>query len=59
MSEMAKEFFANSPALALPVLALVIFVIFFSLVVVRALREAKGQITTLEQLPLQEDRSHE
>jgi hypothetical protein len=56
---MHKELLAQSPLLALPLAALVIFLAVFVYVVVRAMTRAKGEIAEAAHLPLFEEDSHE
>ena len=53
MSRLASDFFAQSPALLLPVLALVLFVVVFTVMTVRAMKMNKKTVTRLASLPLQ------
>jgi hypothetical protein len=55
MSRMATDFFAQSPVLAFPVLALLIFCCVFVLVVLKTARTAKPEIDARAKLPLSED----
>jgi cbb3-type cytochrome oxidase subunit 3 len=52
---MATEFFAQSPVLAFPVLALLIFTMVFVAVVIRTLRMEREAISQESKLPLEED----
>ncbi len=49
---MYREFFAQHPMLALPVMALVIFVAVFAMIVVRTMRRQPAQFDALASLPL-------
>jgi hypothetical protein len=55
MSRMAMEFFARSPVLALPIIALLIFASVFVVIVVRAMRMPHLAIESDARLPLRED----
>ncbi len=55
MSRFAAEFFANSPALLLPVISLVLFFIVFLAVIVRVMRMKKSTADEYAQLPLVEE----
>lgn len=52
---MYQEFFSRSPLLALPILALAIFVGIFAVEVVRAIRRKPEEIRFLQALPLEDD----
>lgn len=54
MRYMAMEFFRQSPVLALPVVALAIFMLVFLAVTLRAMLTRKSQWDALAQLPLQD-----
>ncbi|MCA9530714.1 MAG: hypothetical protein KC543_11305 [Myxococcales bacterium] len=54
MSFLTKEFFAQSPVLALPLLALAIFLVVFVAVSVRALRMKDRETDRLAHLALDE-----
>lgn len=49
---MYREFFAQHPMLALPVMSLVIFVAVFAMIVVRTMRRRPAQFDALAALPL-------
>jgi len=55
ISWMASDFFAQSPVLALPVVALVLFVTVFGAVSLRAALKGKGEIDYLSRLPMADD----
>jgi len=55
MSELAREFFATSPFLTYPVLALVVFLIVFGAIFVRALRQKPEELDALARIPLADD----
>jgi hypothetical protein len=55
MSRMAMEFFARSPVLALPIIALLIFSAVFIAIVVRAARMPRLTVESDARLPLEED----
>lgn len=54
LSSIAAEFFGRSPVLALPVIALVLFVAVFVATSVRALLTRKRDVAQLASLPLSE-----
>jgi len=49
---MYREFFAQHPMLALPVMSLVLFVAVFAMIVVRTMRHRPAQFDALAALPL-------
>ena len=55
LSLMAEEFFAQSPMLLFPALALVLFLIAFCAVTWRTLRQDRSELDRLAQLPLADD----
>lgn len=55
MSRLAHDFFASSPVLALPVIALVIFTTVFVGISIKAFRMSKLEADAHASLPLQED----
>jgi hypothetical protein len=57
MGFMAMDYFRRSPLLVMPVIALVIFMLVFLAVSLRALLTRKSRWDALAQLPLQEGRS--
>jgi hypothetical protein len=57
MGFMAMDYFRQSPLLMMPVIALVIFMLVFLSVSLRALLTRKSSWDALAQLPLQEGRS--
>ncbi len=56
---MYREFFANSPVLALPVLSLVIFITVFAGIVVRTMRRRPSEFDGVASLPLQTEAGHD
>ena len=54
MSWIARQFFAESPVIGLPIVALLIFFTVFLLVTVRALRSRPDDVDALARLPLAE-----
>jgi len=54
MGVFAREFLAESPALGLAILALLIFAVVFTAVTIRALMMDKDEIEELAQLPLED-----
>ncbi|MFW6067535.1 MAG: hypothetical protein ACOC97_04295 [Myxococcota bacterium] len=57
ISWFASDFFARSPVLVFPLVALGIFVSVFMLVAARALLRRSADIEVLSRLPLEEDRN--
>lgn len=55
LSLMAKNFFADSPVLFFPVCALVLFVVAFSALTLRALRKPAEDLDAMAQLPLESE----
>jgi hypothetical protein len=49
---MASEFFASSPVLLLPIIALGLFVVAFTVLTVRTMRRPRAEIDALAALPL-------
>ena len=52
MSSIARQFFADSPVIFFPVLALILFITVFLLVTVRVLRARREDIDALARIPL-------
>jgi hypothetical protein len=55
MSRFASEFFSQSPALLLPILALVLFFTVFLVIVVRVIRMKPSDIDHNARIPLDEE----
>jgi mannose/fructose/N-acetylgalactosamine-specific phosphotransferase system component IIC len=55
LSWFASGFFAKSPVLAAPLIALALFLAVFAVVTIRALFKNRTQIEELAQLPLEDD----
>ena len=55
MSRFAAEFFAQSPALLLPILALVLFVTVFLFIVIRVMRMSASEVEHNARIPLDDD----
>jgi cbb3-type cytochrome oxidase subunit 3 len=55
MSRFAAEFFADSPALLYPILALVLFFIVFLVVIIRVLRMSRSEVEHNARIPLEEE----
>jgi hypothetical protein len=55
LSLMAKEFFAHSPLMLYPVVALVLFFTVFSLLTWRTLRRPKQELDVFADMPLADD----
>jgi hypothetical protein len=55
MSRMAESFFASSPLLALPIVAMVIFGVVFLAITTRAMRTPRDEIEKRRAMPLEED----
>lgn len=52
MNAIARQFFADSPVIALPIVALLLFFSVFVLVTVRALRAPREDVDALARIPL-------
>ncbi|MGB5268761.1 MAG: hypothetical protein WBN30_19375 [Polyangiales bacterium] len=55
MSRFASEFFANSPVLLYPLLALALFFIVFLVVIVRVMRMKTSDVDEYARIPLEEE----
>lgn len=55
MSRFAAEFFSQSPALLLPILALVLFVTVFLFIVVRVMRMSASEVDRNARIPLEDE----
>ena len=55
MSRFAAEFFAQSPALLYPVIALVLFFTVFLVVVIRVMRMPASEVEHNARIPLEEE----
>jgi hypothetical protein len=55
MSRMAESFFAASPLLVLPIVAMVIFGAVFLVITARAIRTPNDEIEKRRAMPLEED----
>jgi hypothetical protein len=55
MSRFASEFFANSPVLLYPLLALALFFIVFLVVIVRVMRMKTSDVNEYARIPLEEE----
>lgn len=55
MSGMAHEFFARSPYLLGPVFALALFIVVFTVVLVRVMMRKPAELEALARLPLDDD----
>ncbi len=55
MSRFASEFFAQSPALLFPVIALVLFFTVFLVVVVRVMRMSAAEADHIARIPLEDE----
>ena len=55
MSRFAAEFFAQSPALLYPVIALVLFFTVFLFVVIRVMRMSQSEVDHNARIPLEEE----
>ncbi len=53
MSEMARDFFGNNPALSGPLVAMLLFTVVFALASVRALRAERTHVDRLARMPLE------
>ena len=61
LSWLASDFFSESPVLLLPVIALVLFFLVFTMMSLRALRMPREQVDALASLPFDSDaaRAHQ
>ena len=57
ISWMASDYFSQSPVLALPVAALLLFMTLFTVMSVRALRLSSDEVKGLADLPMADDTS--
>ena len=55
MSRFASEFFSQSPALLLPILALVLFFTVFVVIIIRVMRMKSSDIDHNARIPLEEE----
>lgn len=55
MSAMAREFFAASPVLLYPVVALILFIAAFGFATWRAVRQPRGELESAARLPLDDE----
>jgi cbb3-type cytochrome oxidase subunit 3 len=55
MSRFASEFFAQSPALLYPMLALLLFFVVFLAVVIHVFRMKPSEVERLARIPLEDD----
>jgi cbb3-type cytochrome oxidase subunit 3 len=55
LGAMAREFFAASPLLLFPVLALFLFLLAFTVATWRALRQPRAELDPIARLPLTDD----
>lgn len=53
MSEMARDFFSDNPAIAGPLVAMLLFTVVFAVAAVRALRAERAHVDRLSRLPLE------
>lgn len=58
ISWMAKEFFAASPVLVLPVIALVLFMLLFAVIACRTLLTRKAEFDRLAHMPFEDEENH-
>jgi len=56
---MWRQFFTQSPVLALPMISMAIFMLTFAAVVIRTFRKKAGGFDPLASLPLDEDTAHD
>lgn len=59
MSDIARDFFANNPAMGGPVLAIVIFTLVFAVAAFRALTADKAHVDRMSMLALEGEDDHE
>jgi hypothetical protein len=55
MSRFAAEFFAESPALAYPIVALILFFLVFIVVIIRVIRMGKDRAEKRARIPLEDE----
>ncbi len=55
MSRFAAEFFAQSPALLYPIVALVLFFVVFLAVIIRVMRMSASDVDHNARIPLEEE----
>lgn len=55
ISWLASDFFSQSPVLALPVVALLLFMVLFTVMAVRAMRLPASEVQSLAELPMSRD----
>lgn len=55
MSRFAAEFFAQSPALLYPIVALVLFFVVFLAVIIRVIRMSASDVDHNARIPLEEE----
>ena len=55
LSALAKSFYADSPLLAYPIIALLLFLVTFTAITWRVLRTPRSELDALAQLPFQDD----
>ena len=55
MSELARSFFSDNPAIAGPLIAIVVFTLVFVSAVVRVLRANREHVDRMARLPLEGD----
>ena len=55
MSELARDFFSDNPAIAGPLVAMVLFGVVFAAAIVRVLRTEKSHVNKMAHLPLEGD----
>lgn len=54
MRRIAESFFADSPVMAAPLIAMLIFMVVFGLVIVRVIRTRREDVDRSARLPLEE-----
>lgn len=55
MSELARDFFSDNPAIAGPLVAMLLFTVVFAAAVVRVMRAENGHVDRMARLPLEGD----
>ena len=55
MSEMARDFFSDNPAIAGPLIAMLVFTLVFAAAVVRVIRAQREHVDRMAHLPLEGD----
>ena len=59
MSELAREFFSDNPAIMGPIGSILLFALVFAVAAVRAVTASRSHVERMAQLALEGDRDHE